>query len=85
MPRFMLVCKVLDTLTGQVNDNLYQGIDHLRTVCEANAKVDQFGHGREIVPSGMFEIEGDEMTWNWVFVDNGAPAYCIEIKRYRVA
>lgn len=85
MPRYMLVCKVLDTQTGAVNDNLYQSIDHLRIVAEANAKVDEFSHGRKIVATGNFNIDGDKMEWHWVFADTGESAYIIDIKRYQVA
>lgn len=85
MTQYMLKCEVTDTLTGKVNDNLYQSMAHLQLVCETNAKLDAFGHGRTIKPSPHFEINGDEMHWDWVFEDTGEVAYSIEIKRYRVA
>lgn len=85
MPQYMLLCKVNDTLTGRVNDNLYQSIAHLTIVCEKNAEIDAFGHGRKIRPTADLEINGDEMFWVWEFEDTGEPAYEIDIKRYRIS
>ena len=48
---------------------------------ETNAMVDEFGSGRQIVPSGTPDINGDRMYWEWTFADTGEAAYQIEIER----
>lgn len=81
--RYMLACTVLDTLTGKIVEASVSSIAHLQLVCETNAKIDAFGHGREIVPSGSVDINGDVARWQWVFADNGEVAYDITIDRYK--
>lgn len=81
--RYMLACKVTDTMTGKVVEAAVSSIAHLQHVCETNAQLDAFGHGRTIVPSGAVNIDGDKASWQWVFEDNGAVAYDIEIHRFQ--
>ena len=86
MLEYTLICTVTDTLTGQRLTNEYQSMAHLVQVCQVNAKVDGFLHGRTIAPSGEFDIANpDNAVWTWIFADTGEPAYVIEIERRVVA
>lgn len=73
--------EVTCNLTGKVHANVYSSMAHLQLVLETNAKVDSFGSGRNIVPSGTPDINGNHMYWEWIFADTGEPAYQCEIER----
>lgn len=73
--------EVTCNLTNKVHKNVYVSMAHLQQVLETNAQVDSFGSGRQIVPSGTPDINGNNMYWEWIFADTGEAAYQIEIER----
>jgi hypothetical protein len=73
--------EVTCNLTNKVHKNVYASMAHLQQVLMTNAEVDSFGSGRNIVPSGSPDINGNNMYWEWIFADTGEPAYQIEIER----